>query len=419
MPSSSNSSTEPPAQADKPSVERTLFSDQDVLQAETALHVAADHGLGVSRAAGAEARRAAALQAEMERLQLSYDAATAPDERTRRRLTRAALATRRVPVPGWALQGGQYWPMSPADINQRRVVQMLSLRLSPVDLPSAALTAAKVVAADAASLPPRPPRSDGQATCSSHPAPAVVPAVARVPSTPVGLSFSVPPRPSASPAASLDSSDVGGLWDTDSALRREPPPVAAPPPAPSVDARAPAPPEPVRALRVIGGGLPGLPSGAQTHVPSTLGASSPTSSVLPVASPPAWSPDGHVHGGPRPSAVAGHAAVHLPSPSGHSHPYGGAPHAGAPCGGAPYGAAAPWGGGSHGGAIPWPSTSWAGHAPLRAVGGGDHHWGGGPGWAPWGGAGGVGLKGTWPVPAPPAPDAGSRSVSHTSVSAPA
>lgn len=75
MPSSSDSSMSPPAPADAPTVERTLFADQDVLQAETTLHVAADHGLGVSRAAGAEARRGFALRAEIHRLQTPVSSA--------------------------------------------------------------------------------------------------------------------------------------------------------------------------------------------------------------------------------------------------------------------------------------------------------------------------------------------------------
>jgi len=91
-----------------PPVSRVLFDAALPLEAETTLNVAADHGRPVRAVAAAEAHRASVLRAQIDRLEAAYALVTAPDGRTKRRLTRAALATRRDPVPDWATPGGAY-----------------------------------------------------------------------------------------------------------------------------------------------------------------------------------------------------------------------------------------------------------------------------------------------------------------------
>jgi len=82
-----------------PPVSRVLFDADDPMAAEATLHVAADHGRRVREVAAAETHRASVLRAQIARLEESYELLTAPDDRKKRRLTLAALATRRVPVP--------------------------------------------------------------------------------------------------------------------------------------------------------------------------------------------------------------------------------------------------------------------------------------------------------------------------------
>lgn len=437
MPSSSDSDTVPPAPEDVPAVERTLFDDPDVLQAETTLHVAADHGLGVSRAAGAEARRASALRAEIARLQNIHDAVTAPNERTRRRLTRAALATRRVPVPGWALPGGQYWPMHADDIDKRRVVHMLSLGFSPAHLPQAALAAATAGAGDVAELPPRPPPVNNDD--SSPPSSATVaPLVVRAPATPAGSTLLEPPRRAASPAAPVGP-EVDGLWETDPALQSAQQPDAAPPVPPYFTAGAQGPPPPACAAGMVGHSSP-IPHGtAPLYVPSTLGASSSATGGPAHSASRAGSPTGESRGNTAPSPPAAPPAAHLADRGGRNAPtQGGAYGGGSHWGHGGYGGAAPW----TGGAAPWPSGVGHGHAPPGAVGGGGPHWGPGAGWGPWvypahggtpGGApwvsgavpgssfgvGGGGGGGHWSAPAPLAPGPNSHLLVPSSVAAPA
>lgn len=83
-----------------PPVSRQLqFVNVDPLESEAILNVAADHGLGARQAAVSESGRAFALRASIDQLEEVYAAVTAPDDRKRRRLMRAALKTRCVPVP--------------------------------------------------------------------------------------------------------------------------------------------------------------------------------------------------------------------------------------------------------------------------------------------------------------------------------
>lgn len=85
-----------------PPVSRTLrFAADDALQEETTLNVAADHGFGVRCLGGAESSRKSTIRASITNMEEMYAALTAADDRERRRLTRAALKTRRVLVPSW------------------------------------------------------------------------------------------------------------------------------------------------------------------------------------------------------------------------------------------------------------------------------------------------------------------------------
>ncbi|KAK1859045.1 hypothetical protein I4F81_001643 [Pyropia yezoensis] len=122
----------PAVAAPAPPVSRQLqFVTVDPLESEAIVDVTADHGLGVRQAAAAESRRASALRASIDQLEEVYAAVTAPDERERRRLVRAALKTRRVPVPSWALPGGTYWPAQTSEADERRFEQLFSLGWSP------------------------------------------------------------------------------------------------------------------------------------------------------------------------------------------------------------------------------------------------------------------------------------------------
>lgn len=96
--SSSESEYTPPIPGDVPSVSRKLFPAPDALLNEKIIHAAEKHGNGVLLARN-ESRRADLLRAETTRLQSLYAETTAPGEQIRRLLTRAALATLRVPVP--------------------------------------------------------------------------------------------------------------------------------------------------------------------------------------------------------------------------------------------------------------------------------------------------------------------------------
>lgn len=105
-----------------PPVSRQLqFVNVDPLESEAILNVAADHGLGAREAAVAESGRASALRASIDQLEEVYAAVTAPDDRKRRRLMRAALKTRCVPVPSSALPEGTYWPVQATEADDRRI----------------------------------------------------------------------------------------------------------------------------------------------------------------------------------------------------------------------------------------------------------------------------------------------------------
>ena len=106
-----------------------------------------------------EAHRDFVLRAQIYRLEAAYDLVTAPNERTKRRLRRAALVTRRV----WATPGGAYWPLPDAAADPR-VASLLAAapRYGPGPLPAAELArlsaragiAAPAAMADGSPLPP-------------------------------------------------------------------------------------------------------------------------------------------------------------------------------------------------------------------------------------------------------------------------
>lgn len=143
-----------------PTVSRTIFPVADVLQAETKLNVAADHDLGVNLAAGAEARRAAGLHAEITRLQQIYCSCDGAGHSSLSSADAGGTATRRVPVPEWALPWSHYWPIGANDVNHQHIAHVLSLGFAPASPRSAAAAAARSEAADAAALPPHPLSDD-------------------------------------------------------------------------------------------------------------------------------------------------------------------------------------------------------------------------------------------------------------------
>lgn len=87
---------------------------------------------------------------------------TAPDERERRRLTRAALKTLRVPVSAWALPGGSYWPVVASDDETRRIAQVISSGFRPapatVACVSVSAPAEELPSPAAAAFVPKPAR---------------------------------------------------------------------------------------------------------------------------------------------------------------------------------------------------------------------------------------------------------------------
>lgn len=125
-----------------PSVSRALrFVTVDPLQSEAVLRGAEDHSQGVLRWPAAETRRgealrASALRSSIEDMEEVNNAMTEADQRQRRRLTQAALKTRRVHVPRWASPGGDYWPVVSDNADDRRIAQLHSLDFCLTPLPA-------------------------------------------------------------------------------------------------------------------------------------------------------------------------------------------------------------------------------------------------------------------------------------------
>ncbi|OSX73858.1 hypothetical protein BU14_0323s0002 [Porphyra umbilicalis] len=208
----------PPAAASSPSVggsgklpvRRVLFDGPAVgpetLYSQTARHVRADHDGGVAQAAASEARRASALRAAIDDLEALYQAVTTADERTRRRLTRAALVCRR-PVPAWALPGGKYWPVEAGADDERRMDQLMALGWSPTPAAPASLKApASPVAVGA-----DPSGAPASACVSGAPAAPVLPEAPAVPAgpDPAPVVASVPVSPPGFPAVPQAAGALG------------------------------------------------------------------------------------------------------------------------------------------------------------------------------------------------------------------